>query len=247
MLADIQPRQRTWPTLAWTGAGILALILSQVVGVLVYVVGIRLTHPGQVLSTHTILHNGSAVIACTMLAAAAIVPFVWALTRIRTGAVADYLALRWPRPREAILGMIGFVCFLVALSALSHQLLSPRDTNYLLNFISEARATHAVPLLVGTVAIAGPLSEELVFRGFLYRTIELRFGDVAAMIVTALGWAALHIQYGVVGIAMVFAVGMFLGAMRRYYRSLYLTMAMHVLWNGAALAGAMLMTTGPNL
>jgi hypothetical protein len=28
MLADTLPRQRTWATLAWTGAGVFALILA---------------------------------------------------------------------------------------------------------------------------------------------------------------------------------------------------------------------------
>lgn len=247
MLADTLPRQRTWPTLAWTGAGAFALILAQILGVTVYVLGSRLIHPGQFLSTHSILSNGSAVIACTMLSAAPLVPFVWVLTRMRTSAVADYLALGWPHIRQAVVGVIAFVCFQAALSVLSRQLLSSHDANYLINFVSSARAAHAIPLLVGAVVVAGPLSEELVFRGFLYRTLELRFGDIAAMIVTALGWAALHIQYSLVGVTIVFAFGLFLGAMRRYSGSLYLTMAMHALWNGAALASAMLMTPGPNL
>jgi hypothetical protein len=93
--------------------------------------------------------------------------------------------------------------------------------------------------------IAAPVGEELVFRGFLYRTLELKFGGTTAIVVTALGWAVLHIQYSLVGMVAIFAGGLFFGAIRRYSGSLYVTILMHALWNGFALAGALLMLSKP--
>ena len=109
------------------------------------------------------------------------------------------------------------------------------------DLVASARAANAIPFAAVALVLAAPVGEELAFRGFLYRTLELKFGGIAAIVVTALGWAALHVQYSLIGILVVFAGGLLLGAIRRYSGSLYLTMLMHALWNGAALAGAMLM------
>ncbi|MFL6690539.1 MAG: CPBP family intramembrane glutamic endopeptidase [Alphaproteobacteria bacterium] len=115
------------------------------------------------------------------------------------------------------------------------------DTKFMQDIVSSARAANALPIAFGALVIAAPIGEELAFRGFLYRTLELKFGGITAIVVTAFGWAALHIQYSLIGMAVIFASGLFFGAIRRYSGSLYLTMLMHALWNGAALAGAMLM------
>lgn len=240
-LNESRSRQRTWPTLAWTGAGAAALLLAQLLGVVVYLIGMRLAHPGQFLSTYGILHNGIAVVASTLLSAVAVIPIFWGLARIRTRAVAEYLALRGPEARRAIVSVITLAVLMVALSVLSHLFEPGTDANYLRDLVSSGRTANAALLLVAAVVVAGPVSEELAFRGFLYRTLELRFGGMVALIATALGWAALHIQYSVVGMVLVFALGLYLGAVRRYSGSVYLTMLMHALWNGVALAAAMLL------
>jgi hypothetical protein len=241
MLGDTFPRQRTLPTLAWAGAGTFALILSQIVGVLAYVVTIRLTQSGQFLSTHSLLHSGQAVTVSTVLSTAAVIPFLWVLTRIRTQNVAEYLALCWPARRQVVISVIAFAVFMAAQVLVAHWWESSSDMKFMQDMDSSARAAHAIPLLIAAVVVAAPVGEELVFRGFLYRTLELRFGGIAAIVVTALGWAVLHIQYSLVGITVIFAGGLLFGAIRRYSGSLYLTMLMHTMWNGLALTGALLM------
>jgi membrane protease YdiL (CAAX protease family) len=241
MLADTLPQQRTWPTLAWAGAGAFALVLAQLLGVLVYVLGIRLTHPGQPVSAMSILHSDLAMLGATIFSAIAIIPLVWGLTRVRTRAVAEYLALQWPTKRRFSISMAWFVAFMVAQALLSRYLEGSGDAKFMLDLVSSARTANEMPLILAAVVIAAPLGEELAFRGFLYRTLELKFGGTAAVVVTALGWAALHIQYSLTAILVIFAGGLLFGAIRRYSGSLYLTMVMHALWNGAALAGALLL------
>jgi hypothetical protein len=241
MLAETLPRQRFWPTVLWTGLGAIAYLLTQLLGVIIYVAGIRLGHPGQTLSIYDILHSGRAIVDSTILATAMVTVSFWVLTRVRTPAVASYLALRWPDWRRLLISATGFVFFMIGLVVVSRQLEAAGDAAFLREVVSSAR--DAIPLVIVALTIAAPVGEELVFRGFLYRTLELRFGAVVAVVATALGWASLHIQYSLTGIMVVFAGGLFLGAVRRYSGSLYLTMVLHALWNGVALAGAMLLTS----
>jgi hypothetical protein len=127
MLADTFPRQRTWPTLAWTSAGAVALIAAQILGVIAYVFGIHLTHAGQFLSTYDILRNSRTILGSTVLSTAVVILFLWGLTRIRTRDVPKYLAFCWPRRREFIISMIAFILFMVLETLLSHWLETSSD------------------------------------------------------------------------------------------------------------------------
>ena len=241
MLADTFPRQRLWPTLGWTGAGAFALILAQLLGVVVCILALRIS------GAHGIdLHSGMRQIGPVLLGSVVLstlwtMLFVWALTRIRTAAVAEYLALRWPTAREFAISIAAFFVFMVAQALLSRQLEHSGDVKFMQDLVSSARTANVIPLTVIAVLIAAPIGEELAFRGFLYRTLELRFGGAVAVAATALAWAALHIQYSPAAISVIFAGGLLFGAIRRYSGSLYTTVLMHALWNGAALAGAFLL------
>lgn len=243
MLGDTLPRQRTLPTLAWTGAGALALIVAQLLGVLLCILALRLTTGAQLHLHAGLGQMGPTLLGSVVLSAAWTILFVWGLTRIRTPEVGEYLALRWPTPRQFGIGIAAFIGFMIAQALLARYLEASGDAKFMLDLVSSARAANAMPLVVAAVLFAAPIGEELAFRGFLYRTLELKFGGIVAIIVTALGWAALHIQYSLTAILVIFAGGLLFGAIRRYSGSLYLTMVMHALWNGAALAGALMLTS----
>lgn len=243
MLADTLPRQRTLPTLAWAGAGAIALIAAQLIAVFLYALGMRLAHPN--LSTSSVLSNDITIVRVTAIAIGPTILFLWGLTRFRTRAVAEYLALSWPGFRQVAVSIAAFVIFMIGLAGFAHFLEPGSDVKFMMDIVSAARAANAIPLMIAAVVLAAPVGEELVFRGFLYRTLELRFGSTTAIVVTALGWAILHIQYSLVGVVAIFAGGSFFGAIRRYSGSLYVTMLLHALWNAFALAGALLMLPQP--
>jgi len=242
MLADTFPRQRTWPTLAWTGAAAVALVVAQLLGVALCLLVFRLAGAGPFHVHGSIRQLGPTLLGSVVLSAVWTILFVWGLTRLRTPAVRAYLALRWPNARQFGISILAFIAFMIAQALLARYLEASGDAKFMLDLVSSARAAHAIPLVVAAVLFAAPLGEELAFRGFLYRTLELKFGGIAAIVVTALGWAALHIQYSLTAMLVIFAGGLLFGAIRRYSGSLYLTMTLHALWNGAALAGVLLMT-----
>lgn len=245
-LADALPRQRTLPALLWAGAGAVALLLAQTLGIVAYVLAMRFAPSGQSFSILQALQNPLAVAGSTVLSTPAVVVFLWALTRLRTREVADYLALRWPSLRAFGLSSLALLAFVAVLYLLPSRLFE-MDDKFMRDMVLAARAAGALPLLAIALIVAAPICEELAFRGFLFHTLEVKFGATTAIVVTTLGWTALHVQYGLAGLMVVLGSGLLLGIVRRYSGSLYLTMILHAMWNGASLASAMLMGPAPKL
>lgn len=101
-------------------------------------------------------------------------------------------------------------------------------------FMLEAyRTAYFTPLLWFALTIAGPLTEEIFFRGFLFKGIEhSRMGPVGAVIISSLAWSAIHLQYyDVYSFAGIFAGGLLLGFARFKSKSIYPSIIMHALYN----------------
>ena len=97
------------------------------------------------------------------------------------------------------------------------------------------RTSHFVALPWFAVIIAGPIFEEVFFRGFMFRGIEASgLGNGGAIFITAFTWAAIHTQYDGYLLATIFVLGILLGLARAVTGSLYLTTAMHAATNAIA-------------
>jgi membrane protease YdiL (CAAX protease family) len=232
------PVPRTWPVIWWTLASALVLVAAQVLGVLAVLAWLKLFHPERPFVLHGLATNGAAISLITFTSSIVLLLSFLGFTRIRTRAVRLYLGLRLPSLRDVLLAVIALTALLAVLGFVSNQFSDPRAMNFMRGVFVSAQRDHLLWLLLGAVSVAAPIGEEITFRGFLFKTIELRFGPVIAILVTALGWAALHVQYGLVSIASIFAIGLFLGATRYYSRSIILTMVLHGIWNAMALIGS---------
>jgi len=86
------------------------------------------------------------------------------------------------------------------------------------------------------VVIAGPLLEELVFRGLAFGALtRSRLGPAGAVLATAALWSVLHWSYEPVVILIIMVAGMILGAARWRTGSLCLPIVMHMMWNAYAI------------
>jgi uncharacterized protein len=91
-------------------------------------------------------------------------------------------------------------------------------------------------LTVIMVGVGAPLSEEFLFRGYLYSALApSRLGTVGAAVITSASFAALH-GYSLVGILQVFVVGLVFAAMLARTGSLRVTMFCHALYNTILIA-----------
>jgi membrane protease YdiL (CAAX protease family) len=95
-----------------------------------------------------------------------------------------------------------------------------------------ARASGSMVLFFIAVVIIGPVTEEIVFRGFLFRGLSASFLGVAGtLIATSVAWALMHVQYDALIIAQIFLIGLLLGWLRWASGSTLLTISLHMLAN----------------
>jgi membrane protease YdiL (CAAX protease family) len=173
---------------------------------------------------------------------------LWGLAVFQFVAIALTLAaasLLGGRPREvlalghaggwriyagAILAMAGLQ---VVLASVQHALLSHDILTDLRPFVGLVTGPDW-PLAAAVLGIGAPLSEELLFRGFLLSALArspLGFWGAAA--ISTLGWTTLHWGYSLPGLAEVFAIGMLLSWLLWRTGSLRVTIVCHAVYNSA--------------
>jgi membrane protease YdiL (CAAX protease family) len=106
----------------------------------------------------------------------------------------------------------------------------------LVHWASGAAPDRPQGAFVGWAAVVTVVAgaEEVFLRGALYRALE-RFGATAAVVVPALAFAALHQPlYGWGAVPLDFAVGVWLGALRRVTGTVAAPAVTHVLADWAA-------------
>jgi hypothetical protein len=90
--------------------------------------------------------------------------------------------------------------------------------------------TALLALLV--IGVGAPLSEELLFRGFLFSGLaKSRLGLIGTSILTAVLWTALHFGYSVFGLIEVLAIGLYFSWLLVKTGSLWVTIFCHAVYN----------------
>jgi len=162
--------------------------------------------------------------------------------RLRGWKVRDYLALEPLKAKETLVTVAVFLAFIATLdtaTVLSGRPIVPK-------FMLEAwRTAGFLPLLLLTLLIAAPVFEEAWFRGFMFRGIAASpVGRVAAVLITAIFWSLLHVQYDWFGIATIFVGGLFLGVVRLKTGSTTLVILLHGIMNLVASVECAIATAG---
>lgn len=107
------------------------------------------------------------------------------------------LRMRWSDVPLGIGAGLGGQLVMVAVIAVVYQLLGV-DTDQVGTSAREladgATDVVGVVLLVGIVAVAAPLFEELFYRGLWLRSVERRWGRAWAVVVSSLVFGAIHFQ-----------------------------------------------------
>ncbi|QUY42388.1 CPBP family intramembrane glutamic endopeptidase [Acaryochloris marina] len=176
--------------------------------------------------------DGLVLSLATLISGIVTSGMIYALLKVRPAlTVKQYLALRKPRWTAWFI----WNGLLLALILLSESIL--RSFEYQDTFTAELYQTAQFPILL-YIAIVGiaPVFEELLFRGFLFHGLQSsRLGSGGAIVITAVGWAILHVQYGPLVISQIVCFGLLFGVARWQTHSLFVPLSMHCLNNFLAL------------
>ncbi len=174
--------------------------------------------------------NGFFWSVAVIVAAPVTIGLILLFTALARGiTVRDYLALQW-RGGKVLAKWCAVLLLFVVATDLTLYLLHGRVVPV---FMEKVYATaHFPPLLWFAFVVVAPVTEELFFRGFMFKGIRhSSVGPAGAVVLTSLAWALMHAQYDVYGIAIIFLGGLLLGYARLRSGSLYVPIAMHILQN----------------
>lgn len=154
------------------------------------------------------------------------IAIVLAVTRWKKISWRDDLALRWPKPWDALFWFGLWIGWMVAgeVAVGLFDLEPPaRWPDYPLL---------VVVLRIAAIGLLGPTAEELVVRGLLFFRLQgTRLGPWGAIILCSALWTVVHVQYDATLLTLIFCDGLVLGAARHLGGSTLIPLAMHVMGN----------------
>jgi hypothetical protein len=230
--------------LATLGWALLVLAIGQVAGTLA-VVSWNLAHGLPALAMTG--YDGKMVALLTLVTnPVQVALFAW-VARGRAGAdPAAYLGLTRFSLRDLLLGVLLLAALAAVIESIKRLAGFDPVTTFETEIYATSRAEGWLPPLILAIVVVGPIGEEIMFRGFLFRgwvTADWR-GAFAVVVITLL-WSAMHIQYDWFGITQVFVTGLLLGWIRWRTASTALTIVLHMLVNLESTIETMVRSAGP--
>ena len=236
-LAPEAERWGPWATLLWAFGAAAVWVAAQIAGAVMFLLWWHRTFPEKPVQLSEIGQHGPAIAFAVVLATPVLLAFLYLATRFGRRPFRQYLALTWPRWRDAGMALAGLVGLLL-LAALADAGAGKEIPPFVLESFRTARDSGMLPLLILAFVVLGPLQEEIMFRGFLYRGFCNGFGPLPTVLLTAGAWAMLHGQYEWYFVTQIFVLGLYLGWVRWMSGSALLAFFLHALINGAAIAQA---------
>ena len=219
-----------WATLGFSlviAAGFL--VASTVTAVIILLAAMAL---GQEDLAHGVRDGSSGLFLAlaTWTSAPVGVALIWLFAWLRRGLpVKEYLALKRVRGRHLARWLVLLLCFGVVSDLTTWLMGRPLVPEVMLTLY---RSAGFPPLLWLAVVVGAPLVEELFFRGFVFKGLLHSFlGGTGAVLVTAIVWASIHLQYDWHGMTVIFLAGLLLGYARLKTNSIYPCFLMHALMN----------------
>ena len=233
--------KQPWGPWATVGFTIVIFVISSIIeGIIAAVVLITLmASDGISLDELTSLldltgdYAGAIVGVATILNALIGTGLIWLITRARRGwSFAEYLGFRRFSGKAIVFSLLAFAVYYV-ISYFVESATGTSDATLELDIYSTQIWPAAVWL---GLCLFGPFFEEVWVRGFIYSGfIGSRLGIIGTAVLTSLFWAVQHVQYGIVGIGMIFLFGLVLAWMRYKSGSIWPCVIVHVLNNTVAM------------
>lgn len=136
--------------------------------------------------------------------------------------------LRW-LPLALLSGVLLYIMSMLLtgiLAMLFPQLAQPQMIS---NVIVDAQTPWEIAVVLLTVGVLAPVSEEMLFRGYIYHSVARFYPKSVSVLVTSLWFGCMH--YDLLRLLPLTMVGLFLNIVLLKSGSLYGAMLMHSTWN----------------
>jgi membrane protease YdiL (CAAX protease family) len=224
---------RTWKffgTALWVAAAVVAMFIAQLVAIfLAY--GLLVGEFDEDVFA-TFVQHGAALAGSVLVGMPVVLLVLWLATRVARRSFASYLALRRPTLKQIAYALAASAALLALLDALAWLLGYPLSPDFVLTSMRTARDSGLIWLVMLGFCVGAPVAEEFIFRGFLFRGWSSTFlGPVGAIVLSAVLFGVIHLQYGWFYIAGVVMVGLLFGYLRHRSGSTWLTVIAHAFYN----------------
>ena len=159
--------------------------------------------------------------------------FIILFIRVKSSPVFKYLHLNLPTSKTVMLFLSITIIFMFVSELISYWYPDLFDDSFV---IESYRQANNLPILYIGVVIFGPVFEEILFRGFLFKGLENSFlGGHGAVFISSFLFAAIHLQYDqTIILFILLPMAILLGYARLMSKSLVLPILLHSINNLAA-------------
>jgi membrane protease YdiL (CAAX protease family) len=225
-----------WATIGFSIVVLGVFVAIQTAVIMPFVFAEMRRQPGvspQAL-TENLESNGLLLALATVISTPACIALTVLFASLRKPtSVRRYLGLNPVSPRTLLVWCLAVVLFMLLSDGLTYLLAREVVPTQM---VEAYRTAGFLPLLWLAIIGLAPLFEEVFFRGFLFSGIRhCWLGGPGAIVITALTWAGIHLQYDIYQVSVIFAGGLLLGIARLKSSSLCPTVAMHAIWNVIAM------------
>jgi membrane protease YdiL (CAAX protease family) len=234
------PARGRWPFLQTLGWGVIIVIVSAVIQGLIFgaiaIVDLygrnALTDLSPQYLAQTMLFQagrGDVVFAAIIVSNLVCVAAILLIVLLKGHTLKAYLSLHTIRASTLLAWMLILAGFVILAEGTAAFFGVDFGGDTMTNLY---KAMDSLWLFWVAAVLAAPLFEEVMFRGFLFRGFQASIlGTGGTVVLTALLWAALHIQYNLYGMGFIAATGILFGIARAWTGSLIVPMALHAALN----------------
>jgi uncharacterized protein len=224
-----------WGTALWGLAVFAAMMVGQIAVPAWFV--LRRGGPIDLGSGINAAGGGLTIALSVIMGLPAVLAALWIAIRITRTPFASYLALRGSLWKNYLIGAVALAGLVAGWTMLSRATGREVTPGFMMGVFKSARDDHALWLLVIAFAVAAPVTEELLTRGFLYRGwSESVLGPYGAILLSSIAWTSVHLQYDWFFLGEVFSIGLLFGYLRYRSNSICVPTFVHSLNNLAGVA-----------
>lgn len=232
-----------WENIPWTIGDLLRALALIVIGIFVMAQVLFCLADLNLLAVDAVslLFITALLQAVLMVAAVLLIAF-----GLRRAAWRD-LGLGSPLLRHWLLGILGGVAMVTmafAFGWLLGRYTSDLPTQPMVEYVLAYSTPRDILLIGFVVVVLAPLSEELVFRGFIYGGLRKRVGKLLALLLTSLAFAVVHFQFHWAMFSQIMLLGIILALIYEKTRSLIVPILAHSLYNLFSVAALLLLSGG---